>query len=143
MPVQQSLQHQRHHTNEHMHLDFLVGPVILETDCNVPDIFHIPKCALNMVLYAIAMHDLRVGPLGQVSEDEILAQQRTLQAPPRGLAETVFQLRNVLAPGSNETSNNSFMCRAFRHLSTLRRTPANVGRRPLVMMPFYQRRNCH
>ena len=42
------------------------------------------------------MHNLRISPLGAVSEDEILAQQRALQVPPRGPVETVFQLRNVL-----------------------------------------------
>ena len=130
MPVQQSLQHQRHHTNEHMHLDFLVGPVILGTDRNVPDIFHVSKCALNMVLCAIAMHDLRIGPLGAVSEDEILAQQRALQAPPCGPVETVFQLRNVLGARFHRDLKQLFHMPGFQTLVNLaprpgqRRAPA-------------------
>jgi hypothetical protein len=64
---------------------------------DVVGIFHLAKRALDVMLGAVATHDLGIGPVIVVGEQDGLAEQGLLQALPGAVIEAVAQCRQPLA----------------------------------------------
>ena len=94
--LQQTGQQQRQHAAEHVDLDLLIGPVVLGAQGDAVRPLHLAEGAFDVVLGAIAAHDVGVAPVVVVGEQERLAEQGRLQVLPSRLVEVVGERRKVV-----------------------------------------------
>ncbi len=70
--MEQRLQHQGQHADEHVNPYSLVGPVVLRPERDVPGILEVAEGALDMVLGAVAMDNLVIGQVAAVGGIRLL-----------------------------------------------------------------------
>ena len=87
--LQQARQQQRQHAAEHVDLDLLIRPVILWAQGATLRPLHLAERAFDLVLGAIAAHDVSVAPVVVVGEQQRLAEQGRPQLLPGRLVEGV------------------------------------------------------
>ena len=87
--LQQTGQQQRQHAAEDVDLDLLIGPVVLGAQGDAVGALHLAEGPFDMVLGAIAAHDIGIAPVVVVGEQERLAEQGRPQVLPGRLVEGV------------------------------------------------------
>ena len=79
-----------------MRCDLLVRPVVLRPDRDAVAVLHLLERALDVMLRAVAAHQLGVAPRVVVGEQQGLAQQRVLEPLPGAPLEAVAQRRQAV-----------------------------------------------
>ena len=121
--LQQPAQRQGQHAAQHMHRDLVVRPVVLRPDGDAVRVLHLPEGALDMVLRAIAAHQVGIAPVVVVGEDQRLAQQRPLQLLPGAPLEAVAHLGQALLLADLDAEQIPHVPRAQPAVDLLLRAP--------------------
>jgi len=78
-------------TDERMHVDFLVGPVVLGPESQVLVVFDLAKDGFDLALAPVGQDDILGGPLVTVRDNDPLAEDLRLQMLESGVIDPVLE----------------------------------------------------
>lgn len=135
--LKQRGQHQRQDAIEGMNTDFLISPMEHRLPRDEMRVLHGPECVLNLVLPPVSQHNVLIGPIVAVREDQGLAEEGAAEPVNSGGIDAIGQAGQLVWAMKPQRDVEDFLHMASnKDLIKLLLGPAEGGRLTPFVLSF-------